>query len=37
MAVTAFRVALTRWLDQDGERGLAEIVADVLGALRSVA
>jgi AcrR family transcriptional regulator len=37
MAVTAFRLALTRWLDQDGERGLAEIVADVLGALRSVA
>jgi AcrR family transcriptional regulator len=37
LAVTAFRLALTRWLDQDGERGLAEIVADVLGALRSVA
>jgi AcrR family transcriptional regulator len=37
MAVTAFRLALTCWLDQDGERGLAEIVADVLGALRSVA
>lgn len=36
-AVTVFRVALTRWLDEDGGRGLSEIMAETLGALRSVA
>ena len=36
LAVTAFRVAVARWLDEAGARGLAEVVAEVLGALQSV-
>lgn len=36
VGVTAFRVALTRWIDQDGARGLSEIVAETLTALRSI-
>ena len=39
IAVTAFSVGLTRWLDQGGEheRALAEIISETLGALRTVA
>ncbi|GJG88914.1 hypothetical protein tb265_40950 [Gemmatimonadetes bacterium T265] len=37
LAVLAFRVAVTRWLDDGGARGLPEVVADTLGALRAVA
>ena len=37
LAVTAFGVALGRWLDQDGERPLTELVVDTLRALRSIA
>jgi AcrR family transcriptional regulator len=40
VAVGAFRVAVTRWLDQEGEHGgepLAGVVADTLRALRTVA
>lgn len=36
MAVTVFRVAMTRWLDRDSERRLSEIVAETLSALRFV-
>lgn len=36
LAVTVFTVALDRWLDQDGEQPLPEIVHDTLRALRSV-
>ena len=35
-AVTVFDVAMGRWLDQDGERPLSELVRETLGALRSV-
>ena len=37
LAVTAFSVSMTRWLDQDGERSLAEIVDETLHALRAIA
>lgn len=37
LAVTVFSVAITRWLDQDGGRGLSEIIAETLSALRLVA
>ncbi len=37
VAVTVLGVALDRWLDQDGERPLAELVRDTLRALRAVA
>jgi AcrR family transcriptional regulator len=37
IAVTAFNVAIGRWLDQDGDQPLADIVQDTLDALRSVA
>ena len=37
LAMTVFRVAITRWLAQDGERRLAEIIAETLSALRVVA
>lgn len=37
LAVTVFSVAITRWLDQGGERGLSEIIAETLSALRLVA
>jgi AcrR family transcriptional regulator len=37
LAVTVFSVTLDRWLDQDGERPLAELARDTLRALRAVA
>ncbi len=37
LAMTAFRVALTRWLAQDGDGELGPLVDDTLLALRSVA
>ena len=37
IAVTVFSVAVTRWLDQNGERRLSEIFAETLGVLRVVA
>ena len=37
LAMTAFRVALTRWLGQDGNGELGPLVEDTLLALRSVA
>jgi len=37
LAVTVFGIAITRWLDQDGEQLLSELVHDTLRALRSVA
>ncbi len=37
IAVTVFSVGVGRWLDQDGEQPLFELVHDTLGALRSVA
>ena len=37
LAMTVFRVAITRWLSQDGERRLADIIAETLSALRVVA
>jgi AcrR family transcriptional regulator len=37
IAVTVFRVAMTRWLDQEGEGGLSEIIAETLSTLRGVA
>jgi AcrR family transcriptional regulator len=36
VAVTAFNVAIERWLRQDDEQPLADLVRDTLGALRSV-
>ena len=36
LAVTVFSVALARWLDQDGERPLSELLQDTLRALRAV-
>ncbi len=36
LAVTVFSVAITRWLDQDGERPLSELVHDTLSAVRSI-
>ncbi len=36
VAVTVFSVAIKRWLDQDAEQTLSELVLDTLGALRSV-
>lgn len=36
LAVTVFSVTLSRWLDQDGERPLSELVHDTLRALRSI-
>jgi len=36
IAVTAFSVAIGRWLDQDGEQPLSELVHDTLHALQSV-
>ena len=37
LGVMAFRVAVTRWLDDGSDRALPELVVDTLGALRSVA
>jgi AcrR family transcriptional regulator len=37
LAVTAFGVALARWLDQDDERPLTDVVLDTLEAIRSIA
>ncbi len=37
IAMTVVRVAITRWLGQDDERGLSEIIAETLGALRRIA
>ena len=37
LAATAFSVAIGRWLDQDGDRPLAEFVHETLAALRSLA
>jgi len=36
LAVTVFSVTISRWLDQDGEQPLSELVHDTLRALRSV-
>jgi AcrR family transcriptional regulator len=36
IAVTAFNVAMDRWLDEDGRRPLPELVRDTLHAIRSV-
>ena len=36
IAVTVLGVSVDRWLDQDGERPLTELIDDTLGALRSV-
>ncbi len=36
IAVTAFSVAISRWLDQDGDQPLSELVHDTLHALQSV-
>jgi hypothetical protein len=36
IAVTAFNVAVGRWLREDGEQSLAALVHDTLSALRSV-
>ena len=36
VAVTIFSVAVSRWLDHDGEQPLSEFVHETLGALRSV-
>jgi len=36
IAVTVFSVAISRWLDQDGEQPLSELVHDTLHALQSV-
>ncbi len=36
IAVTVFNVAVSRWLDQDGEQPLSDLVHDTLRALRSV-
>lgn len=37
IAVTVFSVSIIRWLDQDSERGLSEIIAETLSGLRLVA
>jgi len=37
LAVTVFSVTISRWLDQDGEQPLSDLVHDTLRALRSVA
>nr|MBF6594221.1 TetR family transcriptional regulator [Thermaceae bacterium] len=37
IAVTVFSVSITRWLDQDSEGGLSEIIAETLRGLRLVA
>ncbi|MDT8912155.1 TetR family transcriptional regulator [Amycolatopsis sp. PS_44_ISF1] len=34
VAVTAFRIAVTRWLDQHGEPGLPAVIDETLAALR---
>ncbi len=36
LAVTAFGVALTRWVDRDGEVGLATVVGETLDTLRTI-
>jgi len=36
LAVTVFSVTISRWLDQDGEQPLSELVHDTLRALQSV-
>lgn len=36
IAVTAFGIAITRWLDQDDDQTLAELVRDTLERLRSL-
>ncbi len=36
LAVAVFSVTISRWLDQDGEQPLSELVHDTLRALRSV-
>jgi len=36
LAVTVFSVTISRWLDQDGEQPLSDLVHDTLRALRSV-
>jgi len=36
VAVTVFSTAISRWLDQDGEQPLSELVLDTLTALRSM-
>lgn len=37
LAVTAFNVAVSRWLDRNGEPDLATVVGETLDALRSIA
>jgi AcrR family transcriptional regulator len=37
IAVTVFSVAVSRWLDQDGEQPLSELTHDTLRAVRSLA
>ena len=37
LAMTVFRVAITRWLARDDDRRLSEIIAETLSALRVVA
>jgi hypothetical protein len=36
IAVTVLYVALDEWLDQDGDRKLAEIILDTLASLRVI-
>jgi hypothetical protein len=36
LAVSVFNVTISRWLDQDGEQPLSELVHDTLRALRSI-
>lgn len=36
IAVTVFSVAISRWLDQDGEQPLADFLSDTLDTLRSL-
>jgi uncharacterized membrane protein affecting hemolysin expression len=36
LAVSVFNVMISRWLDQDGEQPLSELVHDTLRALRSI-
>lgn len=36
IAVTTFSIAIGRWLDQDGEKPLADLVRDTLSALQAI-
>lgn len=36
LSVSVFNITLSRWLDQDGEQPLSELVHDTLQALRAI-